>query len=77
MRPVLSTVAGAACGVLGLGMLDQLAGEVPPATVMATSDRFRDVSLTAHDGETVRFYEDLIKGKTVAINFMYVACKNF
>lgn len=35
---------------------------------------FPNVELTAHDGRTVQFYEDLIKDKTVLINFMYVNC---
>jgi protein SCO1/2 len=35
---------------------------------------FPDVELTTHEGKTVRFYEDLIKDKTVLINFMYVNC---
>jgi protein SCO1 len=38
--------------------------------------RFINNTLVTHDGETMRFYDDLIKGKTVLINFMYVACKN-
>jgi protein SCO1 len=28
----------------------------------------------AHDGRTLRFYDDLIRGKVVAINMMYTAC---
>jgi len=32
------------------------------------------VVLTSHNGEQVRFYDDLIKGKTVVINFMYATC---
>jgi len=38
---------------------------------------FPNVALVTHEGEEVRFYDDLIKGKVVAINFMYVKCKNF
>ncbi len=41
------------------------------------SDRFSNITLQTQHGESVRFYDDLIKGKTVAINFMYVKCKNF
>jgi protein SCO1/2 len=36
---------------------------------------FPNVTLTAHDGSTVRFYDDLIKGKIVAINLIYTTCK--
>jgi protein SCO1/2 len=35
---------------------------------------FPDVVLTTEDGKDVRFYSDLIKGKTVAINFIYSHC---
>ena len=39
------------------------------------ADHFPDVVLRAHDGRTVRFYDDLIKDKIVMINFMYATCK--
>jgi len=35
---------------------------------------FPDVTLTTHEGRTVRFYDDLIKDKIVTINFMYADC---
>lgn len=35
---------------------------------------FPNVPLTTHDGEQVYFYEDLIKDKVVAINFIYTSC---
>ena len=38
------------------------------------SDRFSNVSLYTQQGETVRFYDDLVKNKTVVINFMYSGC---
>ena len=31
--------------------------------------------LTTQDGEQVRFYDDLVKGKIVAINLIYTTCK--
>lgn len=37
--------------------------------------RFPNVHLQTHEGKTVHFYDDLIKGKLVAINFMYATCK--
>lgn len=33
-----------------------------------------NVPLLTHNGEAVRFYDDLIKDKKVAINFMYTVC---
>jgi len=31
--------------------------------------------LKTHEGKNVRFYDDLLKGKIVLINFMYASCK--
>jgi protein SCO1 len=40
------------------------------------ADYFPNVSLVTQDGQTVRFYEDLLKGKTVAVNVIYTHCAN-
>ena len=37
---------------------------------------FPNVPLTTQDGATVRFYDDLLKGKAVAINLIYTSCKD-
>ena len=34
-----------------------------------------DVQVTTQDGRTVRFYSDLVKGQTVAVNFIFTNCK--
>jgi protein SCO1/2 len=36
---------------------------------------FPDVILTTHEGKKVRFYEDLIKDKSVVLNMMYADCE--
>jgi protein SCO1/2 len=36
---------------------------------------FPNVSLRTHEGRSVRFYDDLIKGKTVTLNVMYASCE--
>jgi protein SCO1 len=38
------------------------------------ADYFPNVPLTTQDGARVRFYDDLIKDKIVAINFIYTHC---
>lgn len=38
--------------------------------------RFPNVPLVTHEGREVRFYDDLIRGKVVAINMMYAQCSN-
>jgi protein SCO1 len=37
-------------------------------------DYFPDVQLTTHEGKEVRFFTDVIKGKVVALNFIYTNC---
>jgi protein SCO1/2 len=39
------------------------------------ADRFPNLVLKTHQGEVVRFYDDLLKGKIVLINFMYASCE--
>jgi len=36
---------------------------------------FPNVTLTTQDGKKVQFYDDLIKGKIVAVNLIYTTCK--
>jgi protein SCO1/2 len=38
------------------------------------ADYFPNVPLTTQDGKVVRFYDDLLKGKSVAINLIYTRC---
>jgi protein SCO1/2 len=45
-----------------------------PALARLAPDYFPNVALTTQDGATVRFYDDLIRGKIVAINFIYTKC---
>ncbi|MFL6571051.1 MAG: SCO family protein [Burkholderiales bacterium] len=37
---------------------------------------FPNVPLVTQDGKTVRFYDDLLKGKSVAVNIIYTSCTN-
>jgi protein SCO1 len=37
---------------------------------------FPNVPLQTHDGRSVRFYDDLIKGRKVIINFTFTTCTN-
>lgn len=40
------------------------------------ADYFPNVPLTTQNGTTVRFYDDLLKGKSVAVNVIYTHCKD-
>lgn len=39
-------------------------------------DYFPNVELVTQDGKRLRFYDDVIKGKVVAINFIYTNCSD-
>jgi protein SCO1 len=66
---------------LGVATLAGLAGR----RAMAEPERARhggtraatlpNIPLLTHEGQTVRFYDDLIRGKVVAINMMYAECE--
>ena len=38
------------------------------------ADYFPNVPLTTHEGEELRFFDDVIKDKVVALNFIYTSC---
>ena len=49
----------------------------PPDRVALIRDQhLPNVELTTQEGRKVRFYDDLVKGKVVAINFMFATCRN-
>ena len=77
-RTLFAVAAGAAFGFAGLVAADEmLDAEPPPRAVAPLVDRFPNVELQTHDGRTVRFYDDLLEGKIVALNFMYATCTDF
>lgn len=45
---------------------------IPPST---NRRDFPNTELITHDGRTVRFYDDLVKGKIVLFNFFYARCE--
>ena len=40
------------------------------------ADYFPNAELTTHEGKKVRFYDDLLKGRQVAINAIFTTCKD-
>jgi len=77
-RTLIGIAGGVVIGAAGLLIAGRMAAD-PGVEVerIAAPDRFPNVTLRTHDGRTVRFYDDLIAGKTVALNFMYATCKDF
>ena len=44
------------------------------ADAPALTDHLPNIPLTTQEGQRVCFYDDLVKGRIVTINFMYTAC---
>ena len=57
-----------AAGAALLGSADAMAGGQWGA------EYFPNVALTTQDGKVVRFYDDLLKGRSVVINLIYTRC---
>ncbi|MCG6889549.1 MAG: SCO family protein [Gammaproteobacteria bacterium] len=47
----------------------------PGTSTVWGRDYFPNPTLITQDGEKVRFFDDLIEGKVVAINFIYTSCE--
>ena len=50
------------------------ANSIPGDTPSISSSRIPDVRVSDQNGNRLNFYTDLIKGKTVAINFIFTTC---
>ena len=88
MSPGRTTLllAGAAAMLLGAWWLAQREaarpGETDIPTTRPTSDevpawrgRFPNVPLVTQEGRKVRFYDDLLRGRLVTLNFFYIECE--
>lgn len=77
MHPEVNSKKAGSCSKCGM-TLKRKSGEIDSKTsvgVNSGSSRFPNVELLTQDGKKVRFYDDLIKGKVVAIYLMYTTCK--
>jgi protein SCO1/2 len=88
MKSDRRSMVAAAAATLGSGMLVYAAraGEraVPSSSRSAAGHAgaatarllgyFPNIELTTHDGRRVRFYDDLLRDRTVVIAFMYTSC---
>lgn len=76
----------AACGLLAVPVAAQVAGSDPhaghmppgPPPAAAAPERIElaipDVSVLDEEGKPRRFYSDLVKGRVVAVNFLFTNC---
>jgi protein SCO1/2 len=78
-REILAGMGLAAAGLIGLNAVWQkldnhLSDAGSRKTTVTNNTSLPNVTLYTHEGETVRFYDDLIRDKVVAINMMYAQC---
>jgi len=48
----------------------------PVSAARKGADYYTNAPLVNQDGKTLRFYDEVIKGKVVAINFMFTSCED-
>ena len=77
MHPEVRSKAGGSCPKCGMTLKQ---ASQPDASAFNTDSQwggshFPNVELLTQDGKKVHFYDDLIKGKVVAIELMYTSCK--
>jgi protein SCO1/2 len=70
-RQLLAGLGAAAVGT----STSALCPAAPFTPQAGDSQRIPNVALKTHTGASVRFYDDLIRGKVVAINMMYATCE--
>lgn len=76
MHPDEKSKAEGTCSKCGMALKQpsrQGKSEVAPTSRWGP-DYFPNVTLTTQDGKKVRFYDDLLKGKVVAITMIYTNC---
>lgn len=60
---------------LGLHAWQNILAQPQPTDADTTREqRIPNTPLYTHEGKAVRFYDDLVRGKVVTINMMYVSC---
>lgn len=77
MHPEVKSKKAGSCPKCGMTLKQKSAARDSASSdaLNSASTRFPNVELITHNGKKVRFYDDLIKGKVVAIELMYTTCK--
>lgn len=75
MNPTVPSKRHFLKGALSLTTLPSLSMAAPvPRKAGPRDGYFSNALLQTHDGRKVRFYDDLVRGKTVIFNMMYAVC---
>jgi len=74
MHPEVKSKTGGSCPKCGMNLKKVSKPDVSSDSQWGDS-HFPNVELITQDGKKVRFYDDLIKGKVVALELIYTTCK--
>jgi protein SCO1/2 len=74
-RRALLAAAASAAGLLALPHAREAGASPDPARERIRQRNLPNVPLVTHEGEPVRFYDDLVKDRVVAIHMIYTSCK--
>ena len=73
----VGSAIGVVCLVWGMCIASNAArGEQLAPRWEPLSQKISDVSVLDQDGHPLRFYTDLVKGRTVAVNFIFSSCRS-
>jgi protein SCO1 len=77
MHPEVRSKTGGTCSKCGMTLRrkSRSGATVAPVSSRWGANYFPNVELTTQDGKTVRFYDDLLKNKIVAIDLIYTNCQ--
>jgi protein SCO1/2 len=77
MHPEVKSNTAGTCSKCGMTLKQASNSPAPPASNSTRwgASYFPNVPLTTQDGKTVRFYDDLLKDKVVAIELIYTNCQ--
>lgn len=74
LRPSWQALGASAFALLAWALSLAPAVRAEPSASRWHEEYFPNVVLTTQEGKKVRFYDDVIRGKVVAINFIYTNC---
>lgn len=75
MHPEVKAKAAGSCPKCGMTLKQMSDSQAPAVQTRYGANYFPNFTLTTQDGKQVRFYDDLLKDKIVAIDLIYTTCK--
>jgi len=78
MHPTMRAKSAGKCPKCGMKLVAGLSQEAPAAATVAPDQSSKmnipDIEVLDQNGRKIHFYTDLVKGQTVAINFIFTTC---